>query len=182
VPADAAAELLEPLSAEAARILRAIAYAPVVSVALGLARPQVGHPLDGFGFLAPRREGLRTLGALFSSSLFAGRAPDGRVMITVFLGGETDRQAVDLDDDRLVEVVCRDLAAALSITGEPSLVRVTRYPRAIAQYTLGHGDRIDRLDRLVAAFPGLYLRASWRDGISVADCVKNAEVLAERLV
>jgi oxygen-dependent protoporphyrinogen oxidase len=181
LPAGAAADLVAPLAEAAAQILRAIAYASIASLALGYAREQVGHPLDGFGFLAPRREGLRTLGGLFSSTLFAGRAPDGRVLITAFIGGTTDPEAAALDDAALAGQVRDDLARALHISGPPAFQRITRWAAAIPQYTLGHLDRLAALDRALAPLPGLHLQASWKGGVSVADCARNGEALARRI-
>jgi oxygen-dependent protoporphyrinogen oxidase len=181
VPAAAAARLIAPLSSEAAGLLEAIPYAPIVSAGLGYARERVRHPLDGFGFLVPRREGMRTLGGLFSSTLFPGRAPSGAVLVTAFIGGMKDPGVATLDDDAVIERLSDDLAAALGVEGPPAMVRLTRYQSAIPQYTLGHLDRVARVETLLADYPGLHLRASWRDGISVADCARNGEVLAERL-
>ncbi len=181
VPAPAAARLLEPLAPDAARILRCIAYAPVVSAALGYETSQLRHPLDGFGFLSPRKEGQRTLGGLFSSSLFAARAPAGKALITAFIGGAMDPGALDLQDDALLNRVSGDLARNLGIRGAPDLVQITRHRQAIPQYTIGHLDRVGQLDRSVRALSGLYLRASWRDGVSVADCIRNGEALARRI-
>ncbi len=180
-PAAATAELIAPLAPEAATLLRAIPYAPIVSAGLGYARDQVTHPLDGFGFLVPRVEGVRTLGGLFSSTLFPGRAPDGRVLITAFIGGTTDPEAVALGDDAVTGAIASDLAAALAIDGAPAPVRISRYQAAIPQYTIGHLDRIAGIDAQLATLPGLHLRASWRDGVSVSDCIRNGEKLAESL-
>ena len=181
VPAPEAASLLEPLSPDAARILRCITYAPVVSVALGYKKTQVQHSLDGFGFLSPRKEGQRTLGGLFSSRLFVARAPTDRALITAFVGGTTNPGALDLDDEMLLKCVSGDLARVLGIRGTPDFVQITRHRQAIPQYTIGHLDRLGQLDRTVRALPGLYLRASWRDGVSVADCVRNGEALARQI-
>ena len=182
VPAAAAADLVEPLSAPAAGILRDIPYAPILSVAVAYGRDQVGHPLDGFGFLVPRREGLRILGGLFSSTLFGGRAPDDQVLLTVFVGGATDRGAIDLDAQQAAELVHSELAPLLAISGPPNVVGQSRYEGAIPQYTLGHLERMAGLDGLLSVFPGLHARASWRDGISVSDCVRNGEIMAQTLV
>jgi oxygen-dependent protoporphyrinogen oxidase len=181
LPAGAAADLLAPHSEVAARVLRSIGYAPVASLALGYERDQVGHPLDGFGFLAPRREGLRVLGGLFSSTLFAGRAPDGRVLVTAFIGGTTDPAVAALGDDELAGRVSDDLARVLDISGAPGFLRITRYAAAIPQYTLGHLERLAELDRELAPLSGLHLQASWRGGVSVADCARNGEALAQQI-
>ena len=182
VPAPIAADLVEPLSAPAAGILRGIPYAPILSVAVAYGRDQVGHALDGFGFLVPRREGLRILGGLFSSTLFAGRAPDGKVLLTVFIGGATDPAAIDLDAKQAAELVHGELAPLLAITGEPTVVGQSRHKGAIPQYTMGHLERMAELDGLLSAFPGLHARASWQGGISVSDCVRNGEIMAHSLV
>lgn len=181
LPAPATVRLLAPLSPEAAGILETIPYAPIAGLALGYERDQVRHPLDGFGFLAPRREGMRVLGGLFSSSLFAGRAPDGKVLVTSYIGGTTDPDAAALGDKALLDLVSADLGRALGIRGAPGFVRITRHERAIPQYTLGHLERLAALDRALETLPGLFLQASWRGGVSVADCVRNAEALARRI-
>ena len=178
VPAAAAADLLNPLSADAARHLRSIPYAPIVSAAMGYERGQVNHPLDGFGFLAPRKEGMRTLGGLFSSTLFPHRAPAGKVLVTSFMGGMTDPQAVRLNDESTAGQIHADLEPVLGIGAEPCLARITRYSRSIPQYTLGHLEKLSDIDQSLAALPGLYTQASWRGGISVADCIRNGEALA----
>lgn len=181
VPAYRAATLLEPLDAALAAELAAIHYPAVASVALGFDREQVGHPLDGFGMLIPSRERRTTLGALFSSTLFPGRAPDGQVLLTAFIGGARRPEIAARDEDAIVQQVLADLAPLLGIKGAPRFRRVRRWPRAIPQYELGHLERLARIDARLAQWPGLELRANWRDGISVADCVAQAQVLAGRL-
>lgn len=181
IPAPMTATLLKPFCPGGAQILRSIPYAPIVSTALGYRREQVAHPLDGFGFLIPRQERVRLLGALFSSTLFPGRVPSGRVLITTFIGGAMDPEILALDDAGLLKQVEGDLGACLGIRGRAGHVRITRYRASIPQYVLGHNQRIEKLDALISRTPGLHLRANWRDGISVADCVRNGELLAQRL-
>jgi oxygen-dependent protoporphyrinogen oxidase len=182
LPAGATAELVEPFAPEAASLLREITYAPIVTVGLGYRREQIRHPVDGFGYLAARRPDPGVLGALFSSALFPRRAPDGRVMITAFIGGVNAPEILDHDDEAVIARVHDEVAAALHIEGAPQVVGLTRYRAAVAQYALGHLDRIARIDALVDAFPGLHLRASWRDGVSVADCVTAGEKLSRHIV
>ena len=179
LPAYAAATLLEPLSPQAARELAAIDYVPIAAVGLGFRRAQIRHPLDGFGLLIPRRENRTTLGALFSSTLFPGRAPDGHALLTAFIGGARHPGIAQADDDSVIERILVDLRPLLGIEGAPVLTRVTRWAKAIPQYQLGHLERLAQLDAALAALPGLHLRANYRDGISVADCVENARRQAE---
>lgn len=182
VPAYVAAALLGPTDPGLAQELEAIHYPPVASVALGLRRDQVDHPLDGFGCLIPRREGIETLGAIFSSTLFPGRAPEGTVLLTCFIGGARNPAIRGWSEPELVERVIADLRPLLRISGAPQLARVTRWDRAIPQYELGHLERLARIDARLEALPGLHLRANWRDGISVGDCISNSAELAAALV
>ncbi|MBF0178277.1 MAG: protoporphyrinogen oxidase [Magnetococcales bacterium] len=182
LPAPEAAQLVAPFSPAAAEILRSIAYAPIVSLGMGWLRDRIGHPLDGFGFLVPRREGMRTLGALFSSTLFPRRAPPGRALLTAFIGGATDPGAATEADHLLSDQVGQDLSRSLDIQGAPEFVHMTRHSRAIPQYAMDHLEKLQSLEIAMAPFPGLHFRANWRDGISVADCIRNAEALATQIV
>ena len=148
------APLVEPLAAEAARALREIPSAPMLVLALGYERATLGHPLDGFGFLVPRGEGLRILGALWDSSVYPGRAPEGRGLLRVMLGGAHDPAAVDLDDDRAVSLARAELQTSMGITASPVFTRVFRHPVGIPQYTVGHLDRLSRVERALAHHPG----------------------------
>jgi oxygen-dependent protoporphyrinogen oxidase len=180
-PAKETADLLHGLSPAAAEVLQSISYAGIASVALGYDRDQVKHPLDGFGFLVPRKENLRVLGGLFSSSLFLERAPENKVLVTSYIGGAMDPDVVDLSESDLISQVGNDLARALEIQGDPDFCQISRHKRAIPQYTIGHLQRLAKLDDAMKALPGIELQASWRGGISVADCIKNSEALALRL-
>jgi len=141
----------------------------------------VAHPLDGFGMLMPSRAGRRVLGVLFSSTLFPGRAPAGQVLLTTFIGGARNEAVATLDEAAIVRQVLADLTPLLGIRAAPVFERVRRWPRAIPQYELGHLERLARIDARLARLPGLHVRADWRDGIAVADCVANAAQFAGRL-
>lgn len=181
-PAYAAAPLLAPLDGHLSRLIDGIEYAPLGVLCLGWRREQVKHPLDGFGFLAPRREGLRSLGALFSSSIFRGRAPFGRVLMRVMLGGARDPQVLELDDDHLVLLALSELEPVLGLNGMPEHVRVFRHTRAIPQYNVGHEARIQRIAQRLADLPHLHLGGNAYHGVSINDCVRNAEVLATQII
>ncbi len=179
VSADCAATLVRDFAPDAARALEEIPYAGVVSVAHGYRRSDVLHPLDGFGLLAPRVEKRRILGVLFSSSVFDGRAPEDAVLFTTFIGGRRDPQLLSRADEDLAEIVREELAALVGARGAPVFCALTRWPRAIPQYTLGHLDRIRRAEQARQALPGLYLCASYRGGVAVGDCIKSGQQTAE---
>src|SRR4029077_13371989 len=92
-PTAVSAALLASLSSVLTALLHAVEYAPVAVVSLAYRKQDVGHSLNGFGFLVPRSAGLRTLGTIWNSSLFPGRAPEGHVLLTSFIGGALDPSA-----------------------------------------------------------------------------------------
>ncbi len=181
VPADAAARLLDEATAGASRLFAEIPYAPVAVVSLGWRRADVSHPLGGFGFLAPRKEGLRVLGCLFPSEIFPGRAPAGHVALAAFTGGRTDPEIVGWDDERIAAAVAGELRGPLGLVGEPAFRLVRRWPRAIPQYELGHGRFVERARQIERALPGLRIGGNFLAGVSVPDCIRNATALAADL-
>lgn len=182
VPADAAARLLDELTDGRSRLFAEIPYAAVGIVSLGYRRSDVAHALDGFGFLAPRGEGLRVLGCLFPSQLFPGRAPEGHAALAAFVGGRTDPEIVQQDEDRILAAVEDDLRRALGVRGEPRLATVRRWPRAIPQYEVGHGRFVERAAEIERELPGLRIGGNFLRGVSVADCIRNATELAEEIL
>jgi len=182
VPADAAARLLEEATSGASLPLAEVPYAAVAVVSLGWRREEVGHPLDGFGFLAPRKEGLRLLGCLFPSQIFPGRAPEGHVALAAFGGGRTDPELAGWDEDRIAAAMIAELRGPLGLRGEPAFRLVRRWPRAIPQYELGHGRFVERAREIERSLPGLRLAGNFLGGVSVPDCIRNATVLAEGML
>src|SRR4051794_32801251 len=157
VPADVAARLLDEATAGASRLFDQIPYAAVAVLALGWRRADVGHPLAGFGFLAPRKEGLRSLGCLFPSELFPGRAPEDHVALAAFTGGRTDPEIVAWDEDRIATTLVDELRGPLSLQGEPAFRLVCRWPLAIPQYEVGYGRFVERAREIEHALPGLHI-------------------------
>ena len=178
VPAHAGAALVRPLAPDAAESLEAIPYAPVVVVVSVYRRSDVGHPLDGFGFLAPAREQPRVLGTLFSSTMFEYRAPSETVVFTSFLGGRRNPALVSASDEELLQTVRTELERLIAARGTPLFNEITRWPRAIPQYTFGHLQRIAQVERAERELPGLYFCANYRGGVSISDCIMNGEAMA----
>lgn len=178
--ARSAARLVARLAPRAAELLDAIEYPPLASVSLAYEWADVGHSCEGFGFLAPRSSGLRTLGGIFPSSLFPGRAPEGWHSFTCFVGGATDPGAIELDDAALVAQVAEDLERAVASRGAPKVLSITRWARAIPQYTIGHTARVAEIEREAAA-AGVAMLGNHLHGVSVGDCVAEATRAASRM-
>jgi oxygen-dependent protoporphyrinogen oxidase len=178
-PAYTAGKLLKTFSRTAEERLDSLAYAPVAFVGNGYHRRQVGNPLHGFGFLIPRKEGLRTLGTVWNSSLFPGRAPDGMVVLSSFAGGATDARLVHMADQAIADIVEREIARILQIEGRPAVTVVWRYPRALPQYQLGHAERLATIREELARFPGILLAGNYLEGPAIGNCVEQAFKTAE---
>jgi oxygen-dependent protoporphyrinogen oxidase len=161
--------------------LSSIVHPPVAVLALGFRREDVSHSLDGFGFLAPEVERRRVLGAIFSSSLFADRAPEGHVLLTVFAGGARDPDFVQNDPQTLTARVLDELRTLLGTSGEPSFRALQIWPKAIPQYVLGYGRFKDIADQTEQSNPGLVLAGTYRDGISLGDAMASGERAASRV-
>jgi oxygen-dependent protoporphyrinogen oxidase len=181
LPAYAAATLIDPLASDAAAALRAIPYAPLTVIVSGYRRQDVQHPLDGSGFLAAEREQLVLLGTLFSSSLFAGRAPTGTVLLTSFVGGARHPTRAALSEAEIASIVGDELGRLLG-AGSALFRHVKRWPQAIPQYTFGHLDRIARLEVAERALPGLVFCGNYRGGVAIGDCIVNGGASAEKVV
>lgn len=182
LPADALASLpVEGVDPALAGTLREIEQPPVASVFLGYRREDVAHPLDGFGMLVPEVEGGRLLGGLFSSTLFPGRAPEGHVALTCFVGGTRQPELGRRPADELVAVVRAELGRLLGVRGDPVVARVRAWPRAIPQYTLGYQRFQDVGAAIERSAPGLLVGGNLRDGISLANCISGGRRLAAAL-
>jgi len=180
--AHVAARLARYLDPALATLLEEIPYASAATVSLGYRRGDVAHPLDGFGFVVPRREARSLLAATFSSVKYPGRAPADHVLIRGFLGGMLNPTLLTTDDATLMALARRELGEALGITGEPVLTRLHRWPVSMPQYRLGHLARAEAIDRRLQALPGLALAGAGYRGVGIADCVRAGEVATDALL
>lgn len=179
-PAPAAAAILAELDPEMATPLAAISYAPVAVVHTAFAERDLPGPIEGFGVLIARGEGIRLLGSIWSSSIFPGRCPKGEALLTNFIGGATDPEAADLSDEEISAEVLAGLKEAMAITAKPLRTFVKRVGQAIPQYTVGHGGRIRRIRERIEGLPGVFLTGSYMDGVSVSDTIAHARAEADR--
>jgi oxygen-dependent protoporphyrinogen oxidase len=182
LPAYRAGSLVQSRSAALAALLNKVEYAPMVIAAVSVPDYAFKQPLHGFGFLVPREQGLHVLGALFSSALFIDRAPKGRELLTCFVGGMFEPEAIDWPDDRVWQVACTELKASLELSELPTPVALFRHRRAIPQYNIGHLQWVAAVRDELKATPGLFIASNYLDGISVPACIEQGDRTAHAVV
>ena len=182
LPAYAAARLLRAVDAALAEELEGIPYASTATVNLAYRRADVPHPLDGFGFVVPFVERRATLACTFSSVKFAGRAPEGCALLRAFVGGALQPEMFELDEAAMVEAVRGDLRDLLGVQSPPLFAHVEKWPRSMAQYHLGHLERLARIDARLRTLPTLALCGNAYTGAGLPDCVRGGEAAADALL
>jgi oxygen-dependent protoporphyrinogen oxidase len=180
-PSHAVAPVVEPLDPALAAGLAGLPFAGVAVVALAYPVAAVPRRLDGYGYLVTRGEGMGTLGVLWDSTLFAGPAPEGMALLRAVLGGSRGPDVVGRAERTLEAAARNELERVMGVTAAPARAWTFRRPRAIAQYTLGHLERVARLRALAARHPGLELVGTSYDGVSFNHAVASALALAARL-
>jgi oxygen-dependent protoporphyrinogen oxidase len=180
-PADAAAGLLAGVDAALAARLREIPYAPMRAVGVAFRSSDVPAPLDGFGFLAARKQGVRLLGAFFTSTIIPEHAPPGTAYLRIFLGGATDPEIAALDAAAVKAIVLADLRKILGITAAPIAHHEVLWRQAIPQYRLQHRAIVAAIEAREAQLPGLALAGNAYRGLGVGDTVRDALAVAERI-
>jgi protoporphyrinogen/coproporphyrinogen III oxidase len=175
VPTHAAAQLLSISSPQLSAELSAINYTSSITIGLGYNR-QVRQSLPpGFGFLVPRSEGKRLLAATFVHNKFPHRAPEDRALLRCFFAGSNAENLWPLSDDAIVAVVRNELQQILGLRAEPLFARVYKWKSAMAQYGVGHLERLDRIQRLRQQLPKLALAGNGYRGIGIPDCIRSAQ-------
>ncbi|RUM45148.1 MAG: protoporphyrinogen oxidase [Desulfurobacterium sp.] len=181
-PSYVSAELLKNVDPEISSLLSQIEYSPISVVALGFEKRGLGHDLDGFGFLVPRRERRKVLGVLWDSSVFPNRAPKGKVLLRVMIGGARQPELALLPEDELVKIALKELKRIMKIRHYPEKVKVFKHERGIPHYTLGHAERVERIFQLAKKHRGLYFCNNAYTGVGVNDCTKAAEEMAGEIL
>ena len=158
-----------------------IYYPPVASLSIGFSENQFTHPLNGFGVLIPKVENRYSLGALFPSSTFTGRAPSGMALLTVFIGGSMSPEKALQDEEEMLANTLKDLEVLLGLSGEPEYKRLSVYPKAIPQYVVGYERFLNHMKQIEIDHPGIHFAGHYRDGISVANSILSGIDVAERI-
>ena len=182
VPAPAAARLLARVDASLAAELAAIEYAGSAVVSLGFRRGDVPHPLDAAGLVVPRSAGRRALAVSFSSEKYPGRAPEGHVLLRVFVGGALDPESLDRDDRSLESLARDEVAVLLGARGRPVFARIDRWASAMPQYHVGHATRVDAIERAVVRHSGLALAGAAYRGVGIPQVIASGQAAAQRVI
>jgi oxygen-dependent protoporphyrinogen oxidase len=175
-----AADLVATVDGELARLLAAIPYNSSLTLALGYRASELPGPLNGFGFLVPKRERRRVVACTWVGTKFSHRVPDGKAVLRLFLGGE-DEAVLRQTDDALVALAREELRRIMGITATPLFARIARWPRSMAQYVTGHAARVSRIEARLGEIPGLHLAGNAYYGIGIPDCVRMGKQAAERI-
>ena len=182
LPASRAALVVKQADGALSELLAGVPYAGVAMVALAYRIQDVGRSLDGYGYLVDRNEGLDTLGVLWESSLFDGRAPEGFALLRVMMGGLRHPDVVARDESALIQRARAELAGPMSTIAEPVRTWVRRWPDSIAQYEIGHIERVAEARRLAARHTGLELCGSSYDGVSFGSSIRSGIAAADRIL
>jgi len=177
VPAHIAGEMMSTASAPLAKELSSIPYSSSVTVALGYGNDVRCALPPGFGFLVPHREGKRMMAATFVHNKFPHRVPEGRALVRCALGGARDEGMISATDEEILIIVRDELKQIVGIKSEPTFARIYRWRKAMAQYTVGHLDRVKKIERLLP--PGIFVAGNAYRGIGVPDCVRTGKEAAE---
>lgn len=182
VPAYVAAELLRNQIPQISAELTQVRYSSSITVALAYGEKTRESLPPGFGFLVPRTEGKRILACTFVHKKFPHRAPEDRVLIRCFLGGSRDQEILQSSDAEITSIIRGELQGILGITSEPDFVKIFRWPRAMAQYTVGHKSRIESIRKMVSSAPGLALAGNAYGGIGIPDCIRSGSEAATKVL
>ena len=180
-PARIASTMLSGIDSQLAADLGGVQYSSSVTVTMGFLREQLKDCPPGFGFLVPRSEGTRMLATTFVHTKFPFRAPDNKALLRCFLGGARDQGVLQLSDEEITAIVRKEVRQITGLEAEPWFVKVYRWERAMAQYTPGHLERIERIGATLKQMQNLAIAGNFYKGIGVPDCVRTGKEAAQQM-
>ncbi|MGP8260171.1 MAG: protoporphyrinogen oxidase [Acidobacteriaceae bacterium] len=180
-PSFVTADLLQELDPALATRLRAIRYVSTATVSLGFRRSEVAHPLQGAGFIVPQSEGRRITACSWSSVKFQHRAPEGSVLLRVFIGGALAEELAEQDEDALVKLAREELQVVLGIDANPVVAKAYRWHKANPQYDIGHEELIAEIEQSLSRLPGLHLAGAAYHGPGIPDCIQSGREAAQAI-
>ena len=181
-PAYSSAQILEEMAPDLALELGDITYVNAATVSLAYDQEQLRRPLDGYGYVIPRKEGQRALACTWTSTKFPHRAPEGKALLRVFFGRAGEGMQVPTDESELVYLARQEVAQTLDLTAEPILSRVFYWEKAMPQYNLGHPERLERIDKQLKNYPSLALAGNAYRGIGIPDCIHSGALAAQGII
>ncbi len=180
-PASHAAELLFPVDSALSGLVGDIQYAPLSVVHLGFDRNQIQHPLNGSGFLTAHREKLSFNGNLWMSSLFSNRTPPGKILLTSYVGGGRHPERAGWSEGQLINSITSDLKQLIGLHGSAEFIRIDRHPQALPLYYGNYQKRLSAITRQLEQWPGLYLVANYRGGVSIRERIYQGMRAAQQI-
>jgi oxygen-dependent protoporphyrinogen oxidase len=181
-PSPVTAKLLGPIDTPLAADLASIAHSGTAIVSLGYNVDQIGHPLDGMGAVVPGIENSPILACSFSSRKYPHRAPAGKELLRVFVGGARRPELAEMADERLLPLVLEHTGRLFGIRGEPSYCNIAHWPGTMPQYHVGHKELVTRIETRVATLPNFALAGNAYHGVGLPDCIHGGELAAERVL
>ena len=181
-PAYAAGKIVSGLDPELATVLSSIPYASTATVTLAYRQSDLPRPLDGYGYVIPRREGRRALACTWTSTKFPHRAPNGYALIRVFVGRAGQEADIPWEEAGLLDLAREELGLTLGITSEPLVSRVFIWESAMPQYNLGHPEKLGQIDAALEKYPGLALAGNGYRGIGIPDCIHSGEMAVQKIL
>jgi oxygen-dependent protoporphyrinogen oxidase len=180
--AHAAAPLVSAVDARIGELLATIPYSSSMTVALGFNAADLAQQPVGFGFLVPKKERRRLVACTWVGTKFSHRVPAGTVVARCFLGGMEDAGVLDESDQQVLAAVTAELAEIAGVRAVPRFSRIFRWPRSMAQYTVGHPQRLAEIEARAAHVPGFYLAGNAYQGIGIPDCIRMGKAAAAKIL
>ncbi|NPA94985.1 MAG: protoporphyrinogen oxidase [Thermodesulfobacteria bacterium] len=182
LPAFEAARIVKNSLPSLSRLFSHFEYPPIAVCAFGIRKNQLDNALNGFGFLCPHCESRKVLGALWDSSVFEKRAPEGYHLVRCLMGGMRNRHILEKTDSQIMDLALTELKELIGLRGEPDMAMVFRWKRAIPQYHVGHLRLLESIKEELLNFPNIFIRCNWIGGVSLNDCVANSKLVASAIV
>jgi oxygen-dependent protoporphyrinogen oxidase len=181
-PSFVTAKIVKEIDPKLSEILLTIPYVSSATVSLAYRRSQIHNSLDAFGFIIPRTEKRKIMASTWTSVKFNHRAPEGHVLLRVFVGGANNEELVSLSDDEMLGMIQEELGDIMGVEGDPILTRIYRWEKSMPQYLVGHLEKVAQIEEKTNLQPGLFLTGCAYKGIGISDTVHDAEIVAEKAV
>jgi len=181
VPSYIAGQLLESVAPETTELLNKIPYSNLAVVCQGYNISDIKRPLDGFGFLVPHNQNLEILGSIWTSVIFPEQAPEGYVLFRTMLGGARNNEIIESGEKGLGDLAHRRLANIMGIKSGPSFQKIIIWRKGIPQYTLGHRERLARIEDNVGRFGNIFLAGNAYTGVSLNESIKRSCNIVESI-